>query len=64
MMDKIEKEGDVAAFEKLGAGALRAAVVDGDTQMGSVMAGQSAGLVKDIKPCAQIIQELFEGVTY
>lgn len=64
MMDKIEKEGDVAAFEKLGAGALRAAVVDGDTQMGSVMAGQSAGLVKDIKPCAEIIQELFEGVTY
>ena len=64
MMDKIEKEGDVAAFEKLGAGALRAAVVDGDTQMGSVMAGQSAGLVKEINPCAEIIQELFEGVTY
>lgn len=64
MMDKIEKEGDVEAFEKIGAGALRAAVVDGDTQMGSVMAGQSAGLVKDIKPCAEIIQALFQGVEY
>ena len=64
MMDKIEKEGDVEAFEKLGAGALRAAVVDGDTQMGSVMAGQSAGLVKDIKPCRQIVTDLFDGVAF
>ncbi|MBE5039041.1 enoyl-[acyl-carrier-protein] reductase FabK [Oscillospiraceae bacterium DSM 107454] len=64
MMDKIEKEGDIEAFEKLGAGALRAAVVDGDTQMGSVMAGQSAGLVNDIKPCRQIVTDLFDGVEF
>lgn len=64
MMDKIEKQGDVEAFEKLGAGALRAAVVDGDTEMGSVMAGQSAGLVHDIKPCTQIVQDLFSGVSF
>ena len=63
MMDKIEKEGDVEAFEKLGAGALRAAVVDGDTQMGSVMAGQSAGLIRDIKPCRQIVEDLFRDVS-
>lgn len=61
-MDKMEKEGDVEAFEKLGAGALRAAVVDGDVQMGSVMAGQSAGLIHDIKPCAEIIADLFAGM--
>lgn len=64
MMDKIEKEGDVEAFEKLGAGALRAAVVDGDTQMGSVMAGQSAGLIRDIKPCRQIVEDLFRDVSF
>ncbi|MBR5152925.1 MAG: enoyl-[Clostridia bacterium] len=59
LMDKLEAEGNLEEFEKLGLGALRAAVVDGDTQMGSVMAGQSAGLVHDIKPCADIIRELF-----
>ncbi len=64
LMDKIEKEGDVEAFEKLGAGALRAAVVDGDTEMGSVMAGQSAGLVNDIKSCEQIVKDLFNGVEF
>ena len=64
LMDKIEKEGDVEAFEKLGAGALRAAVVDGDTEMGCVMAGQSAGLVNDIKSCEQIVKDLFNGVEF
>lgn len=64
LMDKIEKEGDVEAFEKLGAGALRAAVVDGDIEMGSVMAGQSAGLVNDIKSCEQIVKDLFDGVEF
>lgn len=64
LMDKLEKEGNLEEFEKLGMGALRAAVVDGDTQMGSVMAGQSAGLVKDIKSCSEIVKELFEGITF
>ncbi len=63
-MEKLEKEGDIEGFEKIGAGALRAAVVDGDAQMGSVMAGQSAGLIHDIKPCGQIVQDLFDGITF
>ena len=63
-MDKIEKEGDLEAFEKMGAGALKAAVVDGDTQMGSVMAGQSAGLIHDIKPCHEIVKDLFCGIAF
>ncbi len=63
-MDKIEKEGDLEAFEALGAGALKAAVVDGDTQMGSVMAGQSAGLIHDIKPCSEIVKDLFGGIEF
>lgn len=33
-------------FEKIGQGALRKAVVDGDMDYGSVMAGQIAGLIK------------------
>ncbi|MBP3836628.1 MAG: nitronate monooxygenase, partial [Pyramidobacter sp.] len=42
-------------IEKLGTGRLRAAVVDGDVEMGSVMSGQSADLVNDVRPCADII---------
>ena len=45
-------------FEQLGAGKLRAAVVDGDDQFGSIMAGQIAGMISDIKPAAEIIQDL------
>ncbi len=48
----------VSEMEKLGTGALRAAVKDGDMEMGSVMSGQSAALVKDIRPCADIITSM------
>lgn len=61
--DKLEKEGaSVEEIEKFGAGALRNAVVDGDTEMGALMAGQSAGLVCDIKPCGEIINNLVGGL--
>ena len=39
-------------------GSLRRAVVDGDVKMGSVMAGQSAGLVKEQMSCYDLIQKL------
>jgi enoyl-[acyl-carrier protein] reductase II len=45
-------------IEKLGVGTLRRAAVEGDTQFGSVMAGQISGLIKDIKPCKDIIEEI------
>ena len=48
----------VAEIEKLGTGRLRAAVVDGDMERGSVMAGQSAALVGDIRSCADIIESM------
>jgi enoyl-[acyl-carrier protein] reductase II len=40
------------------AGALRRAVQDGDIEYGSLMAGQSVGLVQDVKPVKQIIRDL------
>ena len=46
-------------IEALGTGKLRAAVVDGDVEWGSLMSGQSAGLINDIKPAREIIEELF-----
>lgn len=39
-------------------GSLRRAVVDGDVKMGSVMAGQSAGLVKEQMSCQELIRKL------
>ncbi len=48
----------VEELEKLGTGRLRAAVVDGDMEMGSVMAGQSAALVHKIEPAKAIIESL------
>jgi enoyl-[acyl-carrier protein] reductase II len=48
-------EEEVLAF---GAGALQAAVVDGDVERGSVMAGQSAGLVNDVVPVRQLIERI------
>lgn len=39
-------------------GGLRKAVIDGDIESGSMMAGQSVGLVEDIKPMAQMIRDL------
>ena len=56
---KIEKTNPNSdQLEELTRGALRKAVVDGDTENGSVMAGQIAGLVKKEQSCKEIIEEL------
>ena len=47
-------------IEHYWAGALRRAVIDGDIENGSVMAGQSVGMVGSIQPTAEIIAELVE----
>ena len=45
-------------IEQYWAGALRRAVIDGDVENGSLMAGQSVGMVKEEEPVADIIQQL------
>jgi enoyl-[acyl-carrier protein] reductase II len=49
------------AIEHYWAGALRRAVVDGDVESGSLMAGQSVGMVTAEQPVAAIIAELVAG---
>nr|WP_315020714.1 enoyl-[acyl-carrier-protein] reductase FabK [uncultured Aminipila sp.] len=49
-----------AAIDKVGIGALSAAVFDGDVERGSVMSGQIAGIVNKEQPAAEIIAEMFE----
>lgn len=60
--EKLEKRGaSIEELEKLGTGKLRLAVVDGDTMWGSLMAGQSAGLVKKIEPASAMIIDIING---
>lgn len=57
---KIAESGiDLEKLEELTLGSLRKAVVEGDMDMGSIMAGQIAGLIKEIRPVKQIIEEMF-----
>ena len=47
-------------IEYFWAGALRHAVIDGDVENGSLMAGQSVGLVTRKQPTSEILQELVD----
>lgn len=56
---QLEKENaDFMELEKLTLGSLRKAVIDGDTVNGTLMAGQIAGLIREEKSCADIIQDI------
>ena len=58
---KLEKEG--APFEELEhltLGSLRKAVMEGDVNHGTVMAGQIAGLISKEQTCKEMIQEIME----
>jgi len=47
-------------IEHYWAGALKRAVIDGDVESGSVMAGQSVGMVTREEPVAEILRELID----
>ena len=58
-MLQMEKRGtDPEEIVKLGVGALRSAVVDGNVETGSVMSGQIAGLVKKEQTAKEIIEDI------
>ena len=50
----------VEELEKYTLGSLRRAVFDGDTDTGSLMAGQTCGQVKEIRPVREILEELMK----
>ncbi len=56
--DEIDQKEAQLEIEHFWAGALRRAVIDGDVESGSLMAGQSVGLVRCEQPVAEIIEEL------
>ena len=58
----LEKRGaTLEELERVTLGGLRRAVFEGDMERGSVMAGQVAGMLHEIKPLRQIFEELYTG---
>ena len=55
---ELTREAAQLAIEHFWAGALRRAVIDGDIETGSVMAGQSVGMVTAEQPTTEIIATL------
>ena len=50
---------DKMELEKYTLGSLRRAVFDGDTKTGSLMAGQVAGMLHEIRPLRAILEEMY-----
>ena len=57
---ELDREAAQLSIERFWAGALRRAVIEGDVEQGSVMAGQSVGMVTAEQPVAEIIAALIE----
>ena len=55
---ELSKEEGQLAIEHFWAGSLRRAVIDGDVARGSLMAGQSVGMVQRIQKTQEIVDEL------
>lgn len=57
---KLEKDNvSFDKLEELGRGALKKAVLDGDIENGSLMAGQISGMLKKVQSSKEIIEEMF-----
>lgn len=50
---------DADAIEELENGSLRRAVLEGDKEHGAFMAGQISGMITELKPVAQILEEVW-----
>ncbi|HAP93540.1 MAG TPA: enoyl-[acyl-carrier-protein] reductase FabK [Desulfotomaculum sp.] len=48
-------------IEKLGVGRLRAAMVDGDVEYGSIMSGQVSAMVREVQAAREIIADVVQG---
>lgn len=60
-----EQEGAaLAELEALTLGALRRAVFEGDMENGSVMAGQVAGMLHEIRPLREIFEDMYAGAQH
>ncbi len=58
LQDMEKKAAPPEDFEALTVGSLRKAVVDGNTDEGSMLCGLIAGMINDVKPAAEIVKEM------
>jgi len=58
MIEDLDRENKIEELEALGSGRLALAMREGDTAMGSLMAGQAAAMVCRIEPAAQIVEQM------
>ncbi len=63
MVEELDRENKSAEIEELGTGKLALAMREGDTAMGSLMAGQAAAMVCRIQPAAEIVDEIITEAT-
>ncbi|WP_414714979.1 DUF561 domain-containing protein [Sporomusa sp.] len=60
---ELEKRGaTIEELDQLGIGKLKAAVRDGDVDYGSVMVGQIAGMITEIRPVNEIMQDIVHNI--
>lgn len=57
-LEELDRANKPEELEKLGTGKLALCMRQGDVEMGSVMAGQCAAMVEDIRPAADIIAQV------
>lgn len=57
---QMSKDEGQLAIEHFWAGSLRRAVIDGDVERGSLMAGQSVGMVNGVQSVSEILAELLQ----
>jgi enoyl-[acyl-carrier protein] reductase II len=57
-IELLDKENKAAEIEELGSGKLALGMRQGDTSMGSLMAGQIAAMVTCVQPAAEIVNEM------
>ncbi len=55
---ELDRDNKPEEIEALGAGKLALAMREGDTDMGSLMAGQAAAMVCEIQPAAEIVDQM------
>ena len=56
--DLEERRAPQKEFNRLGLGKLKLGLVDGDTESGSVPAGQIAGIISDVPSCEELIERI------
>ena len=59
-IDLEERQAPSREFDRLGLGKMYKGLIDGDTQWGSIPAGQIAGMIQDVPTCRELIDGIMD----